>query len=323
MRNFKLLILLISVVFLAGCIRQPTAITGANGVIIRSFSPDFAEVRSGERVTFTLTVENVGEADAKEVAAEIFGGIHPDAGWVFVNPTTSFQEKGELKRADPTINLPGEIYDFVWELESPSDLRVDTVYTADARVYFKYSTSTVGTLRFYTYDYLRSLTAEQAEELKKQAGVISVESSSAPVQVSLSVGARPLIVYGDADSFSLQLIISNVGSGSIFNEAYRVTATSPITGEITLPLEELFKVDVEIDSGLTLSCPGINDGNSFTGKGNGTISLIRGKSKTLFCTIQNVNKDVIGNKKDYTITIDLGYGYYVDSSTSITVLKAQ
>jgi len=326
-KNAIVLLLLVAV-FLSGCIGQPPSTGVGNGLIIKSFSPDFNEVRSGEEITFTLELENIGEKDATDISAEIFGGVHNASGWTFVQPNKAFVKLTDygisfLRGVNPTLNLKGENYVLTWNVKSPENLRVDNTYTADARIYYDYETSSLSTLRFYSYDYLKSLPSEQFEKLKKEAGVVSSVKTSAPIEVGVSVGARPLIVYGNADSFTLEITLSNAGRGNAFDHSYTVTgAFSAVTGEAILPSQELHTIDVTIDTGgLDMACP------SFTATGNKlhdeAVTLIRGSTKTIFCTIRNVNKDSVGNKKDYTVSVDLSYGYYDEASTSIKVLKSE
>jgi hypothetical protein len=228
-----------------------------------------------------------------------------------------------LKGVNPTLNLEGETYVLTWNVKSPANLKVDNTYTADARVYYDYGTSSLSTLRFYSYDYLKSLPTEQFEKLKSEAGVVSTVKTSAPIDVDVSVGERPLIVYGNADSFTLEITLSNEGSGNAFDHSYAVTgAFGAVTGEAVLPSQKLHMVDVTIDTGgLGMTCPGFNA--SGTKLRNEGVALIRGSTKTIFCTIGGMDKNAIGNKKDYTVSVDLSYGYYDEASTTIEVSKAE
>ncbi len=325
MENFRIF-LLVGIIVLSGCLGQPpNGGTGSsNGVIIKQFYTDFDEVHGEEPVQFTLTVENVGEADATDVRAEIFGGIHENAGWVFDSSTPSFQSlpTDSLRRADPSNKIQGESYDFQWIATAPT-LSVDNTYTADTRVYFKYSTSSVLTLKFITNDYIRTLSTAEADKLKKTAGVTSVKTSGAPLQLSATVGNSPLIVYNNVSKYALQFIITNVGSGSVFRPTLGITGSiALVTGQAVIPNTDLFYADMTITTGgLDMTCPGFTLSDTNTLKGS--ILLSSGKTKALFCKISNVNKDDIRNTKDYVISADLNYGYFVDSSTSIKVLKTE
>ena len=306
---------LLLAVLLAGCIGQGgKQVIAGNGVIIKSFSPDFEEVRSGEAITLSAMVENVGEADATDVAIELFGLNLGGREWNLISGDNP-QKLSVLRKADPSLNLPGESYEFSWNLRTPQNLKVDNTYTADMRVYYKYSTSSVSTLRFLTYDYLKSLPSEQFESVKGTSGVKQSQVSGAPITVSMTVGKRPLIVYEDGDTFSLQIIVSNVGSGNAFNSSAQYPGYPDGS---TLSSDDLYYVDVNIDTDLNVDCsPVLGSPKS------GSLRLTRGKSKTMFCTITIPSKAEIGNVRDYSVSVDLNYGYFVDSSTSVNVLKAE
>src|SRR3989344_8665259 len=84
MQKKILILFLASVVVLAGCTsagNQSAATTSANGVIITKFAPDFNELRSGDSATLSLSIQNVGGAEATNLQAQLFGGIGVGTGW--------------------------------------------------------------------------------------------------------------------------------------------------------------------------------------------------------------------------------------------------
>src|SRR3989337_4098656 len=99
------LLSLVGLVVLAGCISLPgtTTTTGAaSGVIIKAFGPDLPEIFSGDPVTFTINVENIGEEDATGVTAKLFG-----LGTDWTITSTATQTIGDLPKAQPSISVPG------------------------------------------------------------------------------------------------------------------------------------------------------------------------------------------------------------------------
>lgn len=311
-KNIFPILFLLGIVFISGCIGQtPTAKEG-RGLSVKSFSPDFEEVRSGEEITLSALVENVGESDATDVAVQLFGLNLKE--WILKagdNP----QKLPILRKADTTLKLPGESYEFTWNLESPY-LRVDNTYTANIRTYYKYQTSAVTTLRFMSYDYIKSLPAEEFEKAKSSTGVTQSSVSVAPVSVSINVGDRPLVVYKDGDTFSVQLTITNVGNGNPF----KLSANYPgyPKKDSTLDSNNLYYVDVEIYTNLDLNCK-----NTLGSEKSGSLRLTRGTSRTMFCTATIPTVSELGNTKDYTVTVVLKYGYFVDASTKVNVLKSE
>lgn len=315
MRKYALLsALLLAVVFLSGCIGQTTTTTTGEGLSISSFASDFSDIRSGEQVTISAMVDNVGEYDATGVSAQLFGLNIGGSEWSLDSQSAQTQTTPLIRKSDATLDLPGESYDFTWSVNSPEDLRVDNTYTANLRVYYKYGTSSTSLMRFMTYDYLKSLPTEDFEATKETTGVTQSASSKAPLSVSLNVGNRPLVVYDDGDTFSVQMDITNADAGNAFD----VSAQYPPTA--ALDSKYLHKVNVHIDTDLDLDCS-----NTF-GSGSpksGQITLTKGETKTLFCTATIPSKAKLGNTRDYSVTVTLTYGYYIDASTQVTVLKSE
>jgi hypothetical protein len=303
---------LIGIVFISGCVgQQPTTTKEGKGLSIQSFSPDFDEVRSGEEITLSSLIENVGESDATDISVQLFGLNLNE--WDLVSPDDETQTLNILRKADTSLELPGESYEFNWNLESPSGLRVDNTYTANIRTYYIYQTSVVTTLRFMSYDYMKSLPEKDFEAAKSSTGVVQTSVSAAPVSGSINVGNRPLIVYGDGDTYSIQLIIENVGNGNPFNK----DADYPGYGG-SLNSDDLYSVYVNIETDLDLDCS-----NTLGNAKSGLVRLSRGSSKTLFCTATIPSMSSLGNKKDYTVTANLEYGYFIDDSTKVKVLKSE
>ena len=322
MRSHGLLaLLLLGIVFVSGCINQPPTTKGGKGLSISSFAPDFAEIRSGEPVTISALVSNVGEGDATGVKAQLFGLNMGAAGenkeWTLTSGSSTLPAPPSsgllLRKADSSLGLSGENYEFTWTVKSPDTLRVDNTYTANLRVYYKYKTYSTSILHFVSYDYIKSLPTEQFNAEKAKAGVAQSTSSTAPVSVKVSGGNRPFIAYSDdasaPDTFSVQIDITNVDSGNAFD----TDATYP-TG---FSSDNLHKVKVNIETNLDLNCA-----NTLGSAKSGQITMTKGQSKTIFCTA-TVEKAKLDNARDYTVNVELDYGYYLDASTKITVLKKE
>jgi len=187
-------------------------------------------------------------------------------------------------------------------------LNVDNTYTAQARVLYQYGTSALGTLRLVSYDYLRSLPAAQQANVQNQAGFVKQSSTSAPITISFSAGKRPLLVRsGATNSFILQIILTNTGSGEPFDVGASYSGG-------TLNVDDLRKVNVDITTDLSgFTCPTL-------GGTSGQVKLGRSESKSIYCQFSPTSGDVL-NTKDYTVTVNLRYGYYSDSSTTINVQR--
>ncbi|MCX6820359.1 MAG: hypothetical protein NT016_00145 [Candidatus Aenigmarchaeota archaeon] len=312
MKTYALLALLVGVVALSGCIGQSTTVTGGKGLAISSFGPDFNDIRSGEPVYLSAMVTNVGEYDATGISAQLFGINIGGDEWSLASGAQT-QTFSTLRRSDSTMNLPGESQEFVWNLNSPAEMLVDNTYTANVRLYYKYGTQTTALLKFITYDYLKSLPTSDVSNVQSTAGVSHTSSSAAPIAVSLNVGSRPLVVYKDGDQFMVEIILNNADIGNPF----AVGATYPPAG--ALQQADLYKVNVAVTSDLDLNCANSLGG----GATSGVVTLTKGATKAIFCTATIASKNNLGNMRDYAVTVTTTYGYYVDSSTDISVMRSE
>jgi hypothetical protein len=297
------LLALVLVIFLAGCVGQSTGTGGtSNGVIIKSFSPDFSEVAPSEPVTLTLTVQNVGDADATNVVAELFT-LNP-AEWT--GGSFSTLSIGTLVKAVPADKVPGGDWTGQWDLTAPTINVPTKSYTATARVKYEYQTTASATLRFITNDYLRSLQPSEQEKAKKNSGIVSQLSSNAPIKISFSASSRPFVLVSTTGSsaFAFQITLTNVGQGNPFSGSVSGSVTSTNLYHVTISQPNIAGTNVQI------TCPSLASGLD--------IKLPRGESKTISCTatVSGVN-NVLEGGVDVTLT----YNYLVDASTSVTITQ--
>ncbi len=298
---------IVSIVFLAGCARGPSAPVG-NGLVIKSFSPEFSSVDSGAPVSFLLTVQNLGEVKATAVKAQLFG-LSTD--WILTPPLGSVQPltPSSLAAPDPLSGLQGEETTQEWTATTPSKV-TDVNYDASLRVYYGYTTAAGGLVRFVSSTYQRSLT-QQGQQLAQPIGVISSTSSGGPLLITIL--ARTPVVSATGDSTGrVQIEIQNVGSGRVYD-----LDSGKSEPEIVLDRIKEIKIGGVGDG----KCAGVDDSTGIvTLSGLNAQKLLTGKSRTINCEIKT--GDVITqNFKNVELKIDITYNYFVDSATSITVLK--
>lgn len=291
--SIALLALLSIVVVLSGCTVGGEAGYGtASGVIIKSFGPDISEVFSGDAVTFSLSVENVGGEDANEVSARIFGlGTQ----WTFTSART--QDIGFLERNVPEYGQGGW-GDALWDLVAPGALRVDNEYTAGVRLSYLYGTSAMGDIRLYDNAYLRS-NPEEAESIMRASGLESFSVTDAPLRISLAGVARPLVYReGSMNQASITFLVENSGQG----KPYWTDET-----DMTFYVDSVTVNGVDCDLGLT----------------SNEVRLPRTGKKSLSCRF-TMPAPTTGWEAYTTIPVEMqiSYRYFVDSSGSITVLKS-
>lgn len=296
MRKLFSLLLLVLIVSLSGCTIAGYTLPGqepvddrdglAIGVIIKSFGPDIPEIYSEDSVTFTVTVENVGEEDALNVEAKLFG-LGSDWSWTSGKQTIG---DGTLLKSVSEEGLPGGIADYQWDVESPPNLKVDNTYTAGVRVYYSYKTTAYGTLKVYNYNYLRA-NPERLDEVMKSSGIASFDVTKAPVTVSLRGAARPFIYRTENQTGSITIMIEKIGRGHQYNEA-------------------------EDDRTVTIDKIKVSD---TTCKNNETAKLPTGGEKSVSCSFTLPAADEFTT---VPVEVELSYNYFVDGSSSIKVLKA-
>jgi len=297
MKKLLSLLSLILIVSLSGCTyfgleeitgQRPTIDEDglATGVIIKSFGPDIPEIYSEDSVTFTVTVENVGEEDALNVKAKLFG-LGSDWSWTTGKQTIG---DGTLLKSVSEEGLPGGIADYQWDVESPLNLKVDNTYTAGVRVYYSYKTTAYGTLKVYNYNYLRA-NPERSDEVMKSSGIASFDVTKAPVTVSLRGAARPYIYRTSGQTGSITIMIEKIGRGHQYSTS-------------------------EDDRTVTIDKIKVGD---TTCKSSATAKLPTGGEKSVSCTFTLPEVDEFTT---IPVEVELSYNYFVDGSAKIKVLKA-
>ena len=284
MKKIVLAALLLSV-FLSGCTFLGGGSSGsgtASGVIIKSFGPDISEVYPGDDVVFTATVENVGGEDATAVTAKLYG-LGSD--WGFTSGYQSSTRELVRTQADMT----GGADEFVWTATAPTGLKTDQTYTAMTRVKYAYTTTAMATIKVYNSEYLRTR-PEEASTVTKSSGIGSFSVTAAPLTISLSGVARPIIFRDSGQTYTVSALISNVGQGYPFRSE-------------------------ENDMGITISSMTVA-GSACSGI-PADVRLPRGGTKSFSCTF------TVPDVSEYTtlpVEVEVTYNYFVDSSAMVTVL---
>lgn len=302
MKNYLILLSLIFLVFLAGCIGQtPTAAPGVQtGVIIKSFRPDISEVFSGDSITFSLSVENVGGEDATNVNAKLFG-----LGTDWIITTRNYSISDLLQKSQPEYKIPGGTGDASWDVQSPSNLKVDNTYTAGVRVMYTYETTALGNFKVYTQDYLRTR-PEQAEQIMKSSGISSLVVTKAPVIISFAGVARPIIYRSLGQKMAVTVQLSDVGPGNPY--------WGSDLANMKVRVDKIKIRDKTCDGTSDCKC---SDWTSFPQE----VKLPRTGEKSISCTY--TFSEAIEDFTTIPINVELTYNYFVESSSTIKVLKTQ
>lgn len=287
-----LLLSVVSVVFLAGCARGPSA-PSSTGVSITSFAPELAEVESNSPLSISATVKNSGSQQADNVIAELIGLPigSGDSDWKLSASTTNPTQAKTLFAADPDRGFPeGQEDVFIWDLTTPKK-DVSQTFSFNTRVYYTYKTFSENTVRLVSLTYFRSLSSSEQTNLQK--GVVSSSTTSGPLAVSVKT-PQPLIT-GTGD-IPVQITIENIGNGRVFGTQF----TKPT--ETTL---DRFTIKVE---GATCAAA------EFTER------LLQGESRVVSCKLPVTF--VVDTFRDVNIKVTLTYRYFEEAQSSVKVLKS-
>jgi hypothetical protein len=292
---------LVLTVFLAGCTifgAAPGMPSETNGIIIKDFGFSPSEVYAGQSAGLTLTLQNVGGAKGILGEITIFGidAPSPNAGsltWGYGSGDDfTLDLITELFPPDPTTGFDGEEYFQDWVPESPTGITAATTYDFLTRVKYLYTTTFTGKIQIVDNDYLRTLSTSDSEALIKVSGVQDATVTGGPLSLTAASGRSFIVREGDpSESRDIKFKITNVGSGYPYKNPWSD--------------DNLHIVTVVATDGISCSVPDVR--------------LSRGKTGLLTCAFTTPAQGTFTNKIDKIFSITLGYGYYIDSATSITV----
>ncbi|MFC1454568.1 hypothetical protein ACFLQI_00560 [Candidatus Undinarchaeota archaeon] len=178
-----------------------------SGVLIQNFQSDVPNILTGEDIVFLMQVENMGDAQATGVEAEItsLGGLNPKGGVSLVQNVGDLEEKVEGIEAPSVVD---------WELTSPSDLGTleKETMSVKARLTYDYVSSGQADVVYVPNDEWRQ--RQKSGETVIDAGV---QCSNAPVSVSV-IPQNPLRANPEEDgAVSVRFTIRNEAGGIIKN----------------------------------------------------------------------------------------------------------
>ncbi|MEM7813742.1 MAG: hypothetical protein QW548_02465 [Candidatus Aenigmatarchaeota archaeon] len=229
-RAMILLALVVAVVAVAGCVGQaPAALPEANGLVIKNLfiDPPADQIQSGEMITVTADIENVGSATARNVVAEIIGASwitpavaaqFPPNALVLANFVT-VDDEGDgfvgttLTPPDPRYGLPGQLKTLQFRLPAPLLAEGQKAnFELKIRIKYDYETSAIAQVKGYSRERYNSL---------YQQGKLSPPTTAAiPVQVSQNVPITIEVLGPDKfiagpslyDEYTYQFTFRNVGT---------------------------------------------------------------------------------------------------------------
>ncbi|NOZ81888.1 MAG: hypothetical protein GXO63_01940 [Candidatus Micrarchaeota archaeon] len=290
------------VVLVSGCVQSESKIV-ASGITVTDFSSSIDEVEGmGRTVRISMEIENTGGYSTSNVLACLMGSSFPgraeDQMWETESDICQPVDK-ELYAADPETRSPGGFARFSWKLKSPwlpyPQVRTDEF---TGRVFYRYKSQTSAKIWVYSDDEIRAA-KQRGESLSKPLEIVK---SVGPVDIDLSV-KQP--VSAENGYFTVTITVSNVGGGVVFDDSNFDYGSSdiPKIGELnvvhltyTYPAGEL-----EADA-----CDDV-------------VELRMGETRRFSCGFTIKNPEKIRTKTSFPITVSATYGYYMDTTLSVTV----
>ncbi len=217
MKRFSPLFLLIPLILLAGCaappFHRPSGEEGSGGVVTglgRETGVSIPKIKvskliEGEEGYLTVTISNIGEAEAKNVKAEL---ILP-SDWEIPERVI---EIGTLEASQPAYNKPGGIAQASWTFKVPEKVGDQSI---EIKLTYSYETEAKFYVSVYSHE-LYKLKLYKNEPIEDKAVNKSYEPSNVPIQVeAYRFGTDlPFIYKKDRTNVGTIFIkLTNVGKG--------------------------------------------------------------------------------------------------------------
>lgn len=304
-----MMVFLSLVVIASGCAHtagNASSEAASSSVSIQNFSSFPQDVYNDQQVRLTLTLINHGDADAENVVARLFNvpfegesGSNNNVWKLDGDRSLSFET---LQAADEENNLPAREKNRYWTLTSP-DLGngVTIPYQFMTRVYYRYSTRGTSSITLMDQQRFR----EEGDTQRP-----SLDTTDGPIQMEIRTQS-PIVFYpedeGDRQT-EMCVIVKNTGQGTPFlhSEAYNdgsYGVTENASNKVKLRIPDQGGVGFSTDKGL-----------------NTAVVEIFGNRGIKCFTVEVDNwGSGFGPQEEVPIVMESSYGYYKETSTSVTV----
>jgi hypothetical protein len=314
------LLAILSVVLVAGCvqgqlpswIQQTTTVVGGAGLVITDFTADPTEIYTDASGRIMVTISNKGGAvvDSSDAVFYLTGsGIKDDLSdnlyWAGRGSTTSVFAglSKTLNPEDPVRGTPAGEQTITYTLTSPTGIAKgstrDDIFIG--RLYYDYSTTVSGNVWVYS-----EAESDAARASDRNLNMATLSSTAGPIALYVKAIPDPVVLAPGEDTFTLQIKVSNVGGGTLY-EAGAVDYASA-TPDLSLDAEtELNRVEVDIEgSGLTgfTDCEGVQE-------------LVAGKDITLSCDVTVTSPPT--TMQSYQLSVSATYGYFTERTATVSV----
>jgi hypothetical protein len=187
------------------------------GAIIEEFSPDYANVHSGEEVTFRMKVKNTGSLTLQEGFAEVLGidqvwtGSAGNVGEIFPLEQNCRYDTHTitLLPEDTERGTTGGEAVCTWKYKAPDvESGLSTSASPRVRFYYSYKSSTVKTVTIASREELKAL-----EQQGKSMPSESYSKTNSPISIDIET-TTPVRTYEDKVEFPVVFTVKNAGGGT-------------------------------------------------------------------------------------------------------------
>lgn len=299
------IVLLGLIVIASGCASnsdQGVTVSQTQGVTIDSFSATPSQVFESQLVTIELQLRNTGGTEAENVIAKLYNvPFEGDRSWDIQSPSQG-QERisfNSLRAPNPDTDAPAVSVPRTWSVKAP-DLKqgVTIPYDFYTRVFYQYNTT--GTAE------IRAMSDQRFRESGATRQKPSLDNSGAPIQMEIKT-RTPLIFYENSDQqrSDVCVVVKNAGSGTPFLQS----AYDSGTQNYGITDQNVDKVKLNLRTSGTVS---VEDSTEKT------VPMVGGRGVKCFTLgVERVSSQDI--QQTIPITVTAEYGYYQDTSTSVTV----
>ena len=296
------LVLLALTIIVSGCADnsdQGVSVSQTDGVEIESFTATPSEIFEGQQATFELQLRNVGGTRADNVVAKLYNvPFEGDRSWNIRNGDEKISFNS-LRAPDPETDAPSTSVPRTWTIEAPDLSQGVTIpYDFYTRVLYQYDTTAT-----------TEVTAMSDQRFRDQGATRSkptVDNSGGPIQMEVKTRTPIVFFEGSSEQRSdICVVVKNEGDGRPFlQDAYDSDSDNYAIND-----DKRDKVEVSLQhSGSRVSFEDIDK----------TVSMVGGRGVTCFTMgVERVSSQEI--QETIPITLTAEYGYYQESSTSVTV----
>ncbi len=300
MRKYMSGVLAILLILASGCVEpggaEKITYSSTDGVVINSFRPDISEVYPDEEIFLEMTVQNIGDDDATNVQAYIYG--YP-GDWTCASP---LQTMGTIRGVDRNLNQPGLSDNAEWTIKAPGTDKVPQGFSmgahVKARVYYEYQT--VGTVIFTTAN--RNYVSEQRKIGETVSMPVQTDIKGGPVSMDITPPSRVQIAKDGTVNETIVVTLNNVGGGDVFD-------TGQDANSLSRDNMNLVDITVKLDGTEVTDC------SYYVESAKEKEKLVDGYTVAT-C---DVSLTAPTTTESHTIEVTTDYGYVVTSGTTVSV----